>query len=141
MRKGEALRDHGVAGILKHGEKILLLREARAVWGEHQGAWEPPHGRCELADGNEATTIIREFAEETGLAVRVAHKILECAPSGRGKTMSFFLVEPVGEMGEIVLEEAEASAYGWFTVGEALALKLFPATRAFFERAILKESV
>jgi NADH pyrophosphatase NudC (nudix superfamily) len=34
--------------------------------------------------------------------------------------------------GEIVLDKKESSDYGWFSVDEALELKLYPGTKKFF---------
>jgi 8-oxo-dGTP diphosphatase len=59
----------GVKGLLFRGERLLLLRRTRSDV-IYPGRWDLPGGGVERGSSL-ATTLRREFVEETGLRVRV----------------------------------------------------------------------
>lgn len=124
------LSTHGIVALVRNeNDKFLLLRESRDLFN---GAWAPPHGRCEATDNSEEDGVVREVKEEVGLDVKPIKKLLTQPADTKVKTVSFWLVEVVG--GELVIDPGEASESGWFTLDEALNLDLYPGTKIFFQK-------
>lgn len=122
------LSTHGVVALVRNSAgKFLLLEDARE---EMRGHWAPPHGRLESSDVSEEAGVVREVHEETGLTVRPAHVILTQPADTKVKTVSFWIVET--DESDVVLDE-ESSAFGWYSVDEALQLQLYPGTKILFE--------
>jgi 8-oxo-dGTP pyrophosphatase MutT (NUDIX family) len=122
------LGSHGIVAVLRRGDKYLLIKEARDLLNGH---WAPPHGRMNPEDQDEETAVIRESMEEIGIKVVPVKKIITVPADTKTKTISFWLVESVGDK-EMVFDKTEISESGWFTVDEALGLLLYPATKNFF---------
>lgn len=74
---------------------------------------------------------MREVFEETGLHIRPHRKVLTQAADTKVKTVSFWLVETDSYA---VRLDSKSSAFGWFTLTEALQLLLYPGTKTFFEK-------
>jgi len=119
---------HGVVAVIMQGGKFLLLKDARELM---QGYWAPPHGRCDEKDTSEEESVAREVLEETGLVVKPVRKLWTTKADTKVETVSFWLVNIVG--GAMKLDKAESSEHGWFSLEEALKLKLYPGTKMFFE--------
>ena len=126
------IKNHGIVAIVMKNKKFLLLKDSRNLMLNY---WAPPHGRCNKNDTIEENSVIREAREETSLNVKPIKKIWTIAADTKVKTVSFWSTEIVD--GEINIDKRESSEYGWFTLGEALKLKLYPGTKKFF--ALLKE--
>lgn len=124
----QSLEGRGVVVIIKKGDKILLLKDSREPM---LGYWGPPHGRCEPTDSSEEETVVREVLEETNLKVKPIKKLWTTEADTKIKIVSFWEAELNG--GEIKIDPAESSEYRWFTVDEALKLKLYPGTKKFLE--------
>lgn len=123
------LSTHGIVALVRDkDDKFLLLEDARE---QMKGHWAPPHGRCESTDESEEAGVIREVMEETGVPVKPIKSVLTQPADTKVKTVSFWLVET--DEHQIKLDE-ESSDFGWFTVDEALNLKLYPGTKTFFEK-------
>ena len=123
------LSSHGIVALVRTDNKYLLLEDSRNLM---RGFWAPPHGRCKENDKSEQDAIIREVREETGLIVQPVRKITTVPAATKVKTVSFWIVE-TDENQKIILDTSESSQYGWFTIQEALRLKLYPGTKKFFE--------
>lgn len=124
------LSSHGVVAIIINSDgKLLLLKEARDIYN---GAWAPPHGRCEVDDRTEENAVIREMKEETGLNVRPIRKLYTQHADSKVATVSFWLVRDIG--GRLVIDPKESSDSGWFSIDEALKLELYPGTKIFLEK-------
>lgn len=122
------LSTHGIVALVRNTSgKFLLLEDARE---QMRGRWAPPHGRCESADESEEAGVVREVKEETGIVVTPLHKVHTQPADTKVKTVSFWLVATTDT--KVTLDE-ESSAYGWYTVEEALKLPLYPGTKSFFE--------
>jgi 8-oxo-dGTP diphosphatase len=129
------LSTHGIVALVRSEEdKFLLLKESRDLLN---GAWAPPHGRCEVTDSSEEDGVIREVKEEVGLDVKPIKKLLTQPADTKVKTVSFWLVEVVG--GELVIDPGEASESGWFSIDEALNMNLYPGTKVFFQKVKSRE--
>lgn len=123
------LTTHGIVALVRDSRgKFLLLEDSRELM---RGHWAPPHGRCEAFDISEAAGVIREVKEETNIDVIPVKAVLTQPADTKVKTVSFWLVDT--DQSDVVLDE-ESSAFGWFTVNEALDIKLYPGTRTFFEK-------
>ncbi len=101
-------------GILVRNGAVLLLhrREGRYLGGQ----WDVPGGTVE-ADEAPAETVVREFAEETGLRVRVERQLMrQTNVDTEGRSIQFititFLVSPVGSAEPVVLSD-EHDEYQW----------------------------
>lgn len=129
------LSSHGIVALVRNQEdKFLLLEDSRS--GDMYGRWAPPHGRCEPDDIDEASAVVREVVEEVGLSVRPLRKVLTQAADTKVKTVSFWLVDVASPDAEIILDESESLAYGWFSLEQSLQLELYPGTRAFFMKVL-----
>lgn len=132
------LTSHGIVALVRNPEgKFLLLEDCRE--GAMQYCWAPPHGRCEPEDADEAAGVIREVKEEVGINVRPVRTVLMQAADTKVKTVSFWLVEAISADSEVMLDRTESSQYGWFDVEQSLQLKLYPGTRAFFNKVLSGE--
>lgn len=118
---------HGVVVLIIKNGKFLLLRDSRDLMLGH---WGPPHGRCEESDKNEEGAITREVFEETGLTVKPLKNIWTTKADTKVETVSFWLAEIIE--GNVLIDKQESSEYGWFSIDEALRLKLYPGTLNFF---------
>ncbi|WP_037321565.1 NUDIX domain-containing protein [Amycolatopsis orientalis] len=112
-------------GRLIRGGKILFLR--RRPGSFLGGHWELPGGTVEPGEPPPETAV-REFAEETGLTVRItgergAHSWddVEGRPM-RIHARVYALAED--EPGEVVLNPEEHDAFAWYTPEEAAVLDL-----------------
>jgi len=73
----------GVGGVVIDGDRVLLVRRARAPL---QGEWSLPGGLVEVGESL-ANAVRREIAEETGLEVRVEGivKVLDRITFAKGR--------------------------------------------------------
>jgi ADP-ribose pyrophosphatase YjhB (NUDIX family) len=130
MLLGMDLSTHGIVALVRNAEgKFLLLKDAREQMKDH---WAPPHGRCESTDKSEEAGVIREVYEETKLAVTPVRNILTQPADTKVKTVSFWVVDCQAD--QLVVLDEESSAYGWYSVDEALDLLLYPGTKLLFEK-------
>jgi len=121
------LSSHGIVALVQKEGRFLLLEDARELM---RGLWAPPHGRCEEIDSSEEDSVKREVYEETGLRVEPIRKIHTQPADTKVKTVSFWLAETNDD--KVKLDD-ESSNSGWFTIGEALELPLYPGTKSFFD--------
>ncbi|MBB5851402.1 NUDIX hydrolase [Amycolatopsis umgeniensis] len=112
-------------GRLIRGGKILFIR--RRPGSFLGGHWELPGGTVEPGE-RPAETVVREFAEETGLTVRVAGERgthswddVEGRPMRIHATVYALSEE---EQAEVVLDPEEHDAFTWYTREEAVGLDL-----------------
>lgn len=125
--KYENLSNHGVVAVVIKNNKYLLLEDSKKPM---RGCWAPPHGKCEAVDSCEEDCVVREVLEESNLNVKPIRKLWTTEADTKVETVSFWLVEVVD--GEIKINKRESSNYGWFSLDEALKLKLYPGTKRFF---------
>ncbi|UUV30688.1 NUDIX hydrolase [Amycolatopsis roodepoortensis] len=110
--------------LIRDGKILFIRRRPGAFLG---GRWELPGGTVEPGERPDET-VVREFAEETGLTVRVtgergSHSWDDVA----GKPMRihatvYALSEETTD--EVVLDPGEHDAFTWYTREEAAALDL-----------------
>ena len=124
------LSTHGIVALVRNNDgQFLLLKESRDLLN---GAWAPPHGRCESSDMSEEDGVVREVKEETNLDVVPIKKLLTQPADTKVKTVSFWLVDVLG--GDLIVDPGESSDSGWFGLEECLKQNLYPGTKIFFEK-------
>jgi 8-oxo-dGTP pyrophosphatase MutT (NUDIX family) len=111
--------------------RYLLVRSNRD-FGEFTGAWYPPGGHVEAGEG-EREALVREIREELGLAITPIAKLAETPGDMPDQQTAWWKAEAAGE---ITLDESELSAVGWYTKQEMAAMRLWPATKKFFEQHV-----
>ncbi len=123
-----SLLSHGIAALIIKDDKYLLLKDSRKAM---LGYWGPPHGVCEVIDQCEEDCIVREVSEETTLKIKPIKKLWTTTGDTKVKTVSFWIIEIIS--GEIKINKEESSDCGWFSLDEAMKLKLYPGTKRFFQ--------
>jgi 8-oxo-dGTP diphosphatase len=104
-------------GLVVRGDEVMLLRRAIDPWLGH---WDIPGGFCDGAELPE-DTVRRELREETGLDVTIVTLLgmwldhYELAGTSFDTLNSYYLLDG-GSDPRPVLDEAENSEVGWFTV-------------------------
>ncbi|HST99198.1 MAG TPA: NUDIX domain-containing protein, partial [Geodermatophilus sp.] len=97
---------------------LLVVRRGRPP---HAGLWSIPGGRVEPGE-DDAAAVVRELAEETGLAVRVG-ELLGVVELGAGIVVHDYRCKVVG--GTLAAGDDAADA-AWVTAAELLALPTTP---------------
>jgi 8-oxo-dGTP diphosphatase len=123
----------GAYGVLRDaGGRVLLARGADRC--PYPGVWQLPGGGVEHAE-HPADTVVREFAEETGLAVAVTAvraavaDVADFRADGVAMHTDRLIFDVEARGGEPRPEPAGGSdALGWFTPAEAAAVPLMPFT-------------
>ena len=127
-----------VVGIISRentdGIKEYLLVKSAKDFGEFTGAWYPPGGHIE-GDEAEKEALIREVKEELDLDVIPVERIAATPGDVPEQTTYWWMCTFAG--GEMRLQDEIAGA-GFFTQKGIAALKLWPATRTFFEKYIFE---
>lgn len=137
MHRVDHMVNYVVVGILSRNtledEKSYLLVRSKKDFGQFSGYWYPPGGHVEQ-DEDMQVALIREIKEELGLDVRVLEKIAETPGDIVDQMTSWWNCELISD--QIQIDEDEIAEAGWFTEKEMNDLKLWPATKDFFERFI-----
>jgi len=121
-----------VVCLIKNSEGKYLMMKANNYgdFGENQDAWYPPSGH--IKDGeSDAEAVRREMKEEFDIEVKTIKLVTESTLDRPGKRGNWWECKIVG--GEI-RPGSEIAEYGFFSVEEAKNLKLWPATKKFFEK-------
>lgn len=103
--------------------RLLLVRRANPP---AQGLWSIPGGRVEPGEADEAA-VVRELAEETGLAgtvVREVGTITRDAPSGGTYVIRDFLMQVASGASPVAGDDASDAA--WFTPDEVRSASTSP---------------
>ena len=108
----------GVGGVVHDAAgRLLVVRRGRPP---HAGLWSIPGGRVEPGE-DDAAAVVRELAEETGLAVRVG-ELLGVVALGAGIVVHDYRCTVVG--GTLAAGDDAADA-AWVTAAE---LRMLPTT-------------
>jgi 8-oxo-dGTP diphosphatase len=122
---------HVSAGILLRGQTVFLARRPE---GKHlAGYWEFPGGKIEAGESPEVT-LIREFAEEFGVQIRVQHKFHENVHTypGGAVTLHTYLAQHVAG----AFEQREHAALRWVPLHQLLDYQLAPADVPIAEKLV-----
>lgn len=132
---------HVVVGIIcrtnSEGKDEYLLVSSKKDFGEYTGAFYPPGGHVEEGE-DEQQALSREIEEELGLSVVVGEKLAETSGDVAEQITHWYACEL--DVGDMKVDTEELAHVGWFTKEQMQALKLWPATRKFFENYIFHEN-
>lgn len=104
------------------GRLLVILRGKEPA----MGCWSLPGGRVEPGETHEQA-VVREVAEETGIAVRVLREVGTVhrdAPGGGTYAIRDFLAEPTGDRTPTAGDDARDAR--WVTPAELAALATSP---------------
>lgn len=108
----------------------LLIRLSN--YPDHKNEWCPVAGHIKNGESvNEA--LVREVAEELGVRANPVALISEWQQDVRGEVAFWWQVEIDGD---IRIDKNEVAEIGWFTSEQIKGLKLWPATKKFFEKYV-----
>ena len=121
-----------VVCLMKNNQGKYLLMRANNYGdiGENQDSWYPPSGHIKEGE-SDAEAIRREMREEFNIEVKAIRLVIETALDNPGKRANWWECEILS--GEIK-PGSEIAEYGFFSIEEAKNLKLWPATKKFFEK-------
>ena len=121
-----------VMAVIRRGDRVLAIRRGPEVG--YAGYWSVPSGRLEPGE-TQADAVVREVAEEVGLAVTPLAKVWEC-PSDDGVYQLHWWTARAHAF-ELTLDAGEVSEARWITRAEYFALEpVFALDRAFFESVL-----
>jgi ADP-ribose pyrophosphatase YjhB (NUDIX family) len=111
-------------GAVVHDElgRLLLVRRANPPG---QGLWSIPGGRVEPGE-DDRTAVVREVAEETGLAVepeQLVGSVLRDAPDGDVYAVEDYCCRVTGG---VPVAGDDASDVGWFTTAQLAGARTTP---------------
>src|SRR5262249_24660253 len=101
---------HGVLGVLRDGEKLLLIRRAACV--RVGGVWCFPGGTIERGE-SEAAALVREMREELGVIVVPEHRLFVLRKHGGRLVLHWWSAKVVD--GRLVPNPAEVAEVRWMT--------------------------
>src|SRR5262245_52355135 len=117
-----------IVGVVVRGDRFVAIRRGPDV--VFSGYWTPPSGRLEPGE-TQPEAVIREMAEEIGLAVEPLAKVWECPTHDGHFTLHWWHARPL-EDHPLVPQPGEVSEARWVTAAEFLALApIFDADREF----------
>lgn len=130
---------HVVVGLItteEGGTKKYLLISSKKDFGEFTGAYYPPGGHLEEGE-NEQAALVRELKEELGLKVTPIRKIAETGADVPNQTTHWWECE-AGDDSMHVSDELMDACY--VSAEEIKTMKLWPATRRFFDEHVFNVS-
>jgi mutator protein MutT len=113
------------AALIRDGDRLLLVR--RKAGGDLGGCWELPGGKTDPGERPEEA-LRRELREELGIHASIGEPVGEAEFEHRG--MRFRLIGYDVAMPDEAFELVEHEASGFYTVAEALQLRLAPSDAA-----------
>lgn len=123
--------NHGIVALVRDKKgRFLLIKDKRE---QVKGMWAPPHGVVEDIDLDEKTGVVREVQEKCGITVTPIERVLTQPADTSVETVYFWTVDYDNDQA-IRIDEDKLSDYGWFSLEEALCLKLYPGTKIFFDK-------
>ena len=128
-----------VIALIKNDEgKYLLTKLANYYpsYQEHKDEWCPIGGHIKKGE-TPKETLIREGEEELKVKLKPIRQIAEWEHDIPGETAVWW--EAKIASGQIDPKRDEIEEFGYFSKDEAKNLKLWPATRKFFEKFIWKK--
>ena len=126
----------GVAGVLINENKILMVEDSRP---EVRGFWGPPHGVVFLDKETEEGGLKRKMLQEIGVEIIPIKRLYIDKADTKTKDISFWLIK-IKENEPLRMEKRGNLAFNWFSLDEAINLKLFSATKKFL-KLVKNESI
>ncbi|MFN2389272.1 MAG: NUDIX hydrolase [Actinomycetota bacterium] len=129
-----AMEAHAVVPIVRKEGRVLVIKRGPEVI--LPGYWCPPSGRIEAGETQEQA-VVREVAEEVGLAAQPVAKVWECPTDDRDFTLHWWIAEV--EHYEVRPHPGEVAEVRWVTADEFLELHpTFAGDREFFLEVLPK---
>ena len=124
-----------VALIKNDAGKYLLINLANYYpsYDQHKDEWCPIAGHIRLGE-TAKQALIRESHEELAIEIEPIRQIARWGQDIPGETTVWWEVKI--KSGEIKPNKKEVAKWGFFSAEEAKNLKLWPATRKFFDKFI-----
>ncbi|MEI7778276.1 MAG: NUDIX domain-containing protein [Actinomycetes bacterium] len=110
-----------MGAILLRGDRLLLIQRANEP---ARGRWSLPGGRVEIGE-DDASAVVREVSEETGLRVHVeklAGSVRLPLQSGDQYVINDYFVTDVDQTFPPAVAGTDAAAAGWFSRDEIATL-------------------
>lgn len=111
--------------------EFLLVSVENEKWGKNSLAYYPPGGHV-LGNETEEETIIRKIKEEINIHVLPIKKISSTSGDLLGQMCHWWECDFLG--GKIKINKSSIKDAGFFTLKQMEDMKLWPATRNFFEK-------
>lgn len=112
------------------GDFQHLLVKSKKDFGEFSDCWYPPGGHLEEGE-DERTGLIRELKEELGLDIVPIERLAESEGDIKDQITPWWKCETGAD--ELKINASEIADAGWFSRSEMEFMRLWPATRLFFE--------
>jgi 8-oxo-dGTP pyrophosphatase MutT (NUDIX family) len=119
----------------KKGETEYLLINTKKDFGKYTGFYYPPGGHAKKGE-TEKQALIREIKEELNLLVEPIRKISETPGDIKGEIDSWWLCRI--KSGKLKIKKGEIASAGYYSPKEIEKLDLWPATKKFFRKYVLK---
>ena len=127
-----------VVGIIsrtkQNNEVEYLLVSSKKDVGEFTGFYYPPGGQIEVGE-DEQTALIRELKEELDLDIKPTARITATAGDVADSVVYWWECEIVGD-DTIEIKDSNIANAGYFTRNDMDDMKIWPATRKFFDEFI-----
>jgi 8-oxo-dGTP diphosphatase len=124
-----------ISRIRQNGQYEYLLVKSKNYFGKYTDFYYPPGGHIKenenLTDG-----LVREIKEELGLNIRPIKELEMGQGDVKNQETHWWLCEVISGTLQIQYEEIADAAY--FTEEEINKLKIWPATKQFFDKYIFK---
>lgn len=125
---------HVVVGIIKKDNPLsYLLVSSKKNFGKYSGYYYPPAGHIEKNE-DEMSALKREIAEELGLIVTDAHKVVDTMGDVKDQKTSWYICNV--ENYHFIIDKHELQDAGFFTQEEMRSMKIWPATLEVFNKHI-----
>lgn len=115
--------------------RYLLIQQKSKDFGNLTNAWYPPAGHKEKNESVQSC-LVRELKEELNLTIKPIKRICLWPQDIEGETGDWWECQIVN--GKIEPNKNEIKSSNYFYPEEMKSLKLWPATRKFFEKYVLK---
>lgn len=115
------------------GQDTYLLVRSKKDFGDYTGHYYPPGGHVEPEESS-IGCLKREIKEELGLNVISCRKVTESKGDMPDQTTHWYKCEVSDH--KIIVDKNELDDAGFFTKEEIQKMKIWPATRNFFERYV-----
>ncbi len=121
----------------KKGEYLFIQQKAKD-WGKLTNAWYPPAGHIRNNETAEEG-LVRELKEELNLDIKPVRLIATQKQDVKKEVAEWWECKIID--GKINYKDNTIADHKYFTKEQVKNLKLWPATRKFFEKFIWKDNI
>lgn len=113
--------------------EFLLVSSVRENFKENSGAFYPPGGHVEQ-DETPEEALVREIKEELSLVIKPIRRVAVTGADVQDQQTIWYLCAKTVADAALVVNKNEINKAGWFTLDEMENIRLWPATKKFFEK-------